>query len=94
MKTRSALVRRRARALLVSSALACLLIPALAHAEPAARPSERDQFVKFDDELLGADVSAPYGGPIFATHLPPARTLLIRPRTNFVPELYKSVEQI
>jgi len=83
---------RPARTLFVIGALAIGLLPRAAQAQPA--PAERDQFVRFDDELLGADVSAPYGTQIFPPHLPPARTLLIRPRTNFVPELYKSVEQI
>ncbi len=44
--------------------------------------------------MLDANLSTPFGDPPFAGHLPPARTLLIRPRTNFVAELYKSIEQI
>lgn len=74
-------------------ALAALWHSGLAHArEPAT--SETNQRVVFDDDLLNADLGAPFGARVFGTHLPPARTQLIRPRTNFVPELYKSVEHL
>jgi len=84
-------VRRRARGLLALAALVTLTLPRAAHAQTSA---DRDQHVVFDDDLLNADLDAPFGDPIFATHLPPARTQLIRPRTNFLPELYKSVEHL
>lgn len=48
----------------------------------------------FDDDLLDVALSTPFGDPLFAGHLPPARTLLIRPRTNFVAERYKAIAQI
>ena len=80
---------RFARPLLMLSLLA---LPTVARAEPAPKP--QNQQVVFDDDLLDADLSTPFGDPLFGGHLPPARTPLIRPRTNFVAELYKSVEQI
>ncbi|MET0794880.1 MAG: hypothetical protein ABW061_25395 [Polyangiaceae bacterium] len=72
---------------------AVLLLPAPARAQ-GAPAANNDQYVEFIDELLNADLTTPFGDPVFAAHLPPARTLLIRPRTNFIPELYKSVEQL
>jgi hypothetical protein len=63
-----------------------------AHAPPARE--DRDQHVVFDDDLLDANLDTPFGDPVFSKHMPPARVTLIRPRTSFVPELYKSVEQI
>ena len=72
--------------------LTLLTLPTVASAQSAR--NEQDQQVIFDDDLLDAALSTPFGDPLFAGHLPPARTLLIRPRTNFVAELYKSIEQI
>ena len=59
-----------------------------------ARHEARDQNVVFDDELLNANLVTPFGDAIFPEHVRPARVTLIRPRTSFVPELYKSVEHI
>jgi hypothetical protein len=73
------------------------VLPSSAYAQTGggkAAAQARNQFVSFDDDLLDANSSAPFGDRVFAGHLPPARTLLIRPRTNFVAELYKSVEQL
>jgi uncharacterized protein YcfL len=72
--------------------LSLLLLPTVASAQTAHK--EPNQQVVFDDDLLDADLSTPFGDPLFAAQLPPARTQLIRPRTNFVAELYRSVEQI
>ncbi|HEX7451936.1 MAG TPA: hypothetical protein VF294_06615 [Polyangiaceae bacterium] len=72
--------------------LTLLTLPTVASAQSARE--EQNQQVIFDDDLLDAALSTPFGDPLFAGHLPPARTLLIRPRTNFVAELYKSIEQI
>ncbi len=88
--------------LCVASVILCSIeTSAFAQAKPHEpmrhAPSEhaaRDQNVVFDDDLLNADLSTPFGDPVFAGHLPPARVTLIRPRASFVPELYKSVEQI
>ena len=81
-----------ARVLLAGAALFMLAQPREAHAQ--TKHSEHEQHVAFDDDLLNANLEGPLGGPIFAPHLRPPRATLIRPRTNFVPELYKSVENI
>jgi hypothetical protein len=82
-----------ARWLLFCSSLAGTLASSrVAQAQTAQ--ADRIQNVIFDDDLLHGDLGAPFGGPVFPSHLPPARTQLIRPRTNFLPELYKSVEHI
>lgn len=71
----------------------CLVqLPAIARAQSNA--NAREQHVAFDDDLLNADLVAPFGDAIFPSHLPPARTLLIRPRGTFVPELLASVERL
>jgi uncharacterized protein YcfL len=72
--------------------LGLLTLATVSSAQTARR--EHDQQVLFDDDLLEADLSAPFGDPLFAGHPRPAHTLLIRPRTNFVAELYKSIAQI
>ncbi|HTA88212.1 MAG TPA: hypothetical protein VK745_01500 [Polyangiaceae bacterium] len=61
---------------------------------PRVKPSERDQLMIFEDDLLDADLATPFGDPVFSGHIRPGRVTLIRPRTSFVPELYKSVEHI
>lgn len=80
------------RWLLIGCSLAALSATQVAHAQPAR--ADRNQNVVFDDELLNGDFAAPFGTQVFPAHLPPARVQLIRPRTNFLPELYKSVEHI
>jgi len=92
------------RALLICAPLVALLHPGQSHAQPAPRTqgthrdtpagAERVQQVNFDDDLLNADLGTPYGAQVFGAHLPPVHTLLIRPRTHFLPELYKSVEHL
>ena len=79
-----------ARLVLFGTCLAVLASPRLGHAQVAH--GERVQHEVFDDDLLNADLGTPFGGYVPAGHLPPARTQLIRPRTNFLPELYKSIE--
>jgi hypothetical protein len=68
----------------------------VAHAQSGqpAKHEDRNQNVVFDDDLLAADLVTPFGDPVFTGHLRPGRVTLIRPRTSFVPELYKSVEHI
>jgi len=80
------------RLLLVGSSLAMLASARVAAAQAAH--VDRVQAEVFDDDLLNADLGAPFGARVFSGHLPPARTQLIRPRTNFVPELYESVEHL
>jgi hypothetical protein len=81
-----------ARLLFLGSLLPALACPRLVQAQPAAK--DRIQNEVFDDDLLNADLGTPDGSPIFAGHLPSARTRLLRPRTNFLPELYQSVEHL
>ena len=78
--------------LLVSVLLTALLQPSAARAQSAH--ADTPTTVVFDDDLLNADLDAPFGARVFGTHLPPARTQLIRPRTNFIVELYRSVEHL
>jgi len=80
------------RLLFFGSSLAALITPCLAQAQAAH--AERVQNEVFEDDLLNADLGTPFGAHVFPPHLPPARTLLIRPRTNFIPELYKSIEHL
>ncbi|HEY0469523.1 MAG TPA: hypothetical protein VGC79_35280 [Polyangiaceae bacterium] len=91
MRKSASLTVLAARWLLIGSSLAALSATRVAHAQPAR---DRIQNVVFDDDLLNGDLSAPFGTPVFPSHLPPARIQLIRPRTNFLPELYKSVEHL
>jgi hypothetical protein len=80
------------RLLILGSSMAALGSTRLAHAQPAH--ADRVQNEVFDDDLLSADLAAPFGNRVFGSHLPPARTRLIHPRTNFLPELYRSVERL
>lgn len=81
-----------ARFLLVGASIVALGSARVARAQPAQ--GEKVQKVVFDDDLLNADLGGPFGTSVFPPHMPPARTLLIRPRTDFLPELYKSVEHL
>jgi hypothetical protein len=89
LRLRAALLAGAGRAAMIVAALAA---PATVHAQ--VTPDDQNQHYEFIDELLNVDLGRPFGDPLFSGHLPPARTLLIRPRTNFIPELYKSVEHI
>jgi len=81
-----------ARWVLFGVSLTALASTRIAQAQPAH--ADRIQNVVFDDDLLNGDLGAPFGVQVFPSHLPPARTQLIRPRTNFLPELYESVEHL
>jgi hypothetical protein len=81
-----------ARLVFIGSSLAALVSPRLGHAQDAH--GDRIQNEVFDDDLLSAGLGTPFGSRVFAGHLPPARTQLIRPRTNFLPQLYKSIEHL
>ena len=89
-------MRKRNR--LISGAVLTLLSHAVvAHAQATHSSNvheARDQHLEFDDDLLQGGLSTPFGDPVFTRHLRPGRVQLIRPRTSFVPELYKSVEHI
>jgi hypothetical protein len=69
----------------------------VAHAQSMRAPDKREspnENLVFDDDLLAGDLATPFGNLVFAGHIRPAHVMLIRPRTSFVPELYKSVEHI
>jgi hypothetical protein len=81
-----------ARLVIVGCSLAALACPRLVQAQAAE--GARVQHEVFDDDLLTGDLERPFGARVFTGHLPPARTRLIRPRANFLPELYRSVEHL
>src|SRR6187402_1275428 len=60
------------RWLFFGSSLAALITPCLAQAQAAH--AERVQNEVFEDDLLNADLGAPFGAHVFPPHLPPART--------------------
>jgi len=80
------------RLVLFGSSLATLASVRLSHAQAAH--GDRVQHEVFDDDLLNADLGTPFGAQVFAGHLPPVRVQLIRPRPNFLPELYQSIEHL
>jgi hypothetical protein len=89
--------RHSRRALFALFALFVVVLSGVARAQSTSTrptPEDRDQHVVFDDDLLNADLTTPFGEPVFSRQLQPIRVLLIAPRTSFVPELYKSVEHI
>jgi len=92
MRKSTSLTLRAARWVLFASSLTALAATKIAQAQTAH--ADQIQNVIFDDDLLNGDLGTPFGVQVFPSHLPPARTQLIRPRTNFLPELYKSVEHL
>jgi hypothetical protein len=58
----------------------------------AERTEDGNRYI-FDDELLNSDVGFPAGARIQVRPLA-GRVLLIRPRTSFVREMFKSVEKM
>lgn len=65
---------------------------ARADVESTERTSDGDRYV-FRDDLLNSDVGFPAGARITVRPLA-GRVLLIRPRTSFVREMFKSVEKM
>jgi hypothetical protein len=81
-------------ALLVSSvALAQAAPPAKAGAAPAAGKKDEGYGYEFSDDPLNAGGFGPNDATI-RVRPGPVRTTLIRPRTSFVPEMLKSVENL
>lgn len=82
------------RALLCCTLSAALLIASGASAQvKRVETRHNDSLYEFGDELLNSDVAFPGGGSI-VVRPKAARSLLIRPRTNFIQELFKSAENI
>lgn len=74
--------------------LGLLMFAATANADVAKSQWTKDgDYHEFTDDLLNSDVSYPRGGSI-VVRPPPMRSLLIRPRSNFIPEMLKSVENM
>lgn len=85
---------------LLGAALVLVSIPSFAQADKAAATatdkgssSGGDYGYKFDDDPLSAGGFGPNDARI-QVRPQAARTTLIRPRTSFVPEMLKSVENI
>lgn len=80
----------------ISAALALGVVAmagtARAEVESAEHTSDGDRYV-FRDDLLNSDVGFPAGARITVRPLA-GRVLLIRPRTSFVREMFKSVEKM
>jgi hypothetical protein len=86
------LARIFAATLLVSSIAAVALEPT-AQAQTSKSPKSDDYGYNFPDDPLAAGGFGPSDARIIVRS-GPIRSTLIRPRTNFVPELLKSVENL
>ncbi len=73
-------------------ALSAAALPALAD-PPAPRQSSRDYEYTFPDDSLLTDTMGAKGATI-TIRTKPQRTVLIRPRVQFVQEMLKSVENL
>ncbi len=82
------------RWLLLPLALVAVFVVGPARADVVERDfNGQDETMRFEDEsMLG--VSSMASGDVVRLRLPPARALLIRPRTQFLAELAKSVERL
>jgi hypothetical protein len=83
---------------LVAAAFVLLSVPCFADDPPAATTTgggkdSGDYGYKFSDDPLSAGGFGPSDATI-RVRPGPVRTTLIRPRTSFVPEMLKSVENI
>ncbi len=79
------------KAAIAGSAACAALICSTARAQ--SEGGTENLFYQFgDDALLGEQLSA--DGDLIRLRARPARTLLLRPRTQFVGELLKSVEHL
>jgi hypothetical protein len=83
--------------LLLTSASAFAQAPAAGGAGPAAKPAaggDKEGYgYEFSDDPLAAGGFGPNDATI-RVRPGPVRTTLIRPRTSFVPEMLKSVENL
>jgi hypothetical protein len=87
-------MRTIARSVSLVAALCVLGAPTLASAEVKQTGQTKQGWIyDFDDDPLAAGVGGPHGEGI-RVRKNAARVLLIRPRTSFVPELFKSVANL
>jgi hypothetical protein len=70
----------------------CFSLPASAEVERWLLEKDASQMI-FKDDPLHSGVEIPYGANI-EVRPTPYRVMLIRPRTSYVPEMLKSVENI
>ena len=86
------------RSVVCGALLACALV-ALAGTASAQettfveRKSSDGQDIRFKDDPIGAIANDPIGAQLTGFH-PPRRYDLMRPRTTFVPQMLKSVENM
>ncbi|GAC1355307.1 MAG: hypothetical protein NVS3B10_13730 [Polyangiales bacterium] len=82
------------RAFVVPLVLASLVLTTAAHAQSGAKKEDATQVMVFPDaDTLMSMTSFPSESKIGAGH-GPIRVLLVRPRVSFVPEMYKSIENL
>ena len=82
------------RVLVVPIVLASLVLATAAHAQSGAGKEGSTQVMVFPDaDTLMSMTSIPTESKIGAGH-GPIRVLLVRPRVSFVPEMYKSIENL
>jgi hypothetical protein len=95
------------RAIACGALLACAFValagPASAQTSTAStqptqssyveRTTPEGQDIRFPDDPLGAIANDPIGAQLSGFH-PPKRYDLLRPRTTFVPQMLKSIENI
>jgi hypothetical protein len=89
MKAKSVLLGMVAAAFLLTTASAVFA----QEAKPAAAGKEEGYGYEFSDDPLAAGGFGPNDATI-RVRPGPVRTTLIRPRTSFVPEMLKSVENL
>lgn len=85
-------MNRRLKLFAIPLALGCWAGPAAADVVDRQITDDGDSMRFSDEDLLGQTLSGQ--GDVLRLRLGPARTLLIRPRVSFVPELSKSVETL
>jgi hypothetical protein len=82
-----------ARLLAVSALIAASLMTTMASAQVQEQKTDDGYGYSFDDDPLNAGGFGPNDATI-RVRARAARTTLIRPRTSFVPEMLKSVENL
>ena len=79
---------------ILGAVVALAALEGVAAAEPTKKVDEgKMDVMTFTDDKLLTVANGAWGGTIGAGHIP-VRTLLVRPRTHFVPELIKTIENL